>query len=179
MFTYACLRDTHSSSSHYLTHNGNDLCLENKDTVTQNHSHALSLWHQHTTHPCRDACDRHTGRFGTRGGVNNKEHNSGGWLTGSDCAIALARLLITLKSVFQASWPFQNIPAWQQTCNYTIIVHYHHAEHLSNLTMKTTSGCVPWSGLTTWPVLSSAAVLFLLTRSSSRSPEVCFLEPRC
>lgn len=58
MLTYACLRDTHSSSSHYLTHNGNDLCLENKDAITQNHSYALSLWHQRTTHPCSDAYGR-------------------------------------------------------------------------------------------------------------------------
>lgn len=101
----------------------------------------------------------------THGGINNNQHNSGGWLKGSDCAIALARLIITVKSVFQASWPFQNIPVWQQTCNYAIIVHYHHTEHLSSLTMRTTSGCAPWSGLTTW--LSSASVPFLLLNTDS------------
>lgn len=103
----------------------------------------------------------------THGGISNKEHKSGGWLKGSDCAIALVHLLITVKSVFQALWPFQNITVWQQTCNYTIIVHYHHTEHLSSLTKKTTSGCAPWSGLTTWPVLSSASVPFLLLNPNS------------
>lgn len=50
MFTYACLRDTHSPSSQHLTHKENNMCLENKDTITHNHSQTLSFWLDDRTH---------------------------------------------------------------------------------------------------------------------------------
>lgn len=50
MFTYACLRDTHSSSSQYLRHKDNNLCLDNKDTVTLLHTVAQ---------PQKQCCDTH------------------------------------------------------------------------------------------------------------------------
>lgn len=37
-----------------------------EDAITQNHSCALSLWHQHTTCPCSDPRDRRAGRLDIR-----------------------------------------------------------------------------------------------------------------
>lgn len=53
MFAYACLRDTQSPSSQYLTHKENNLCLENKDTITHNHSQAPSFWLDNRTQRVR------------------------------------------------------------------------------------------------------------------------------
>lgn len=59
MFTYACLIDTHSPSSQYLTYKENNLCVENKDTITHNHSYTLSFWLDNRTHTHSTCSDAH------------------------------------------------------------------------------------------------------------------------